>query len=156
METQNSISDVQFIRPYGPKLKVSLTFTGAGRTKQSHKAECDINTILARYKRTGVLDFQQRMEPQYGDVSAIEFQDAQLKIAHAKGLFAAMPAHLRHRFDNDPVKFLAFVNDERNRNEAEDLGLLKVKSPEPVAAPVGAVPAPETNPTAEPAPPLAT
>lgn len=151
--TTTKKSDVTFISAYSPKLKVETLFTGEGRTKQAHKAECDINNILARFKRTGVIDFHQKNEPRYGDCTALEFQSAQLLIANAKGMFAAMPAHLRARFDNDPAKFLAFVDDPRNRNEMEDLGLMKPKGEE-TAAPA-AVPQPEANPTAAPATPPA-
>lgn len=147
MQTLNATSERAITSAYSTKLKVQTTFTGPGRTKQAHKMECDINTILARYKRTGVIDFQEKHEPQYGDVTALEFQEAQFVISHAKGLFAAMPAHLRARFENDPGKFLAFVNDERNRNEAQDLGLLKpVKPADTVKGAEAPVPGPVANP----------
>lgn len=135
-----------FISAYSAKGQQRVFNTSPSRTKQAHKQECDINHILARYKRTGVLDFQQRHEPQYGDVTAIDFQEAQFTVAKANGMFAAMPAHLRARFDNDPGKFLTFVHDERNRVEAEDLGLLKPRAaaPAPTAAP--AQPAPSEPP----------
>lgn len=144
------LTPLPFISAYGAKVQLRVSFTGQGRTKQAHKDECDINNILARYKRTGVLDFQQRHEPQYGDVTALEFQQAQFTVAAAKGMFAAMPSHLRHRFDNDPYKFLAFVHDERNRVEAEDLGLLKPKAPESEGAPKAAAAAPAASQPAEP------
>lgn len=145
----STLCSATFRTAYGPKAKVSISFEGPGRTKQAHKAECDINNILARFKRTGVLDFQQKHAPQYGDVTAIDFQEAQFIIAEAKGMFAALPAHLRSRFENDPAKFLAFVQDERNRNEAEDLGLLKEKvKPEPPEAPSGASGKAQANPPA--------
>lgn len=158
METYSQKRDVnsqncnqKFITAYSPKNKVQLTFTGAGRTKQSFKNECDINQILARFQRTGVLDFQQKHAPQYGDVTAIEFQKAQFMIAEANGMFAAMPSKLRARFDNDPAKFLAFIDDERNRNEAQDLGLLKEvqnEAGQAAGAPSGAAAKPPANPTA--------
>lgn len=159
METYSQKRDVnsqncnekQFISAYSPKQKISLKFEGEGRTKQSFKAECDINQILARYQRTGVLDFQQKYAPQYGDVTAIDFQKAQFMIAEANGLFAQMPSKLRARFDNDPAKFLAFVDDDRNRLEAEDLGLLRKKENEAgqaAEAPSGAAAKPPANPTA--------
>lgn len=145
----DSLQSKKFISAYSEKQKIQTTFSGEGRTKQAFKAECDINQILARYQRTGVLDFQQKHAPEYGDVTAIDFQKAQFMIAEAKGMFAAMPAHLRSRFDNDPAKFLAFIEDERNRNEAEDLGLLKEKvKPEAPEAPQGASGKPQANPPA--------
>lgn len=146
MQSQCNQSDSKFISAYSKKQKIQTTFSGEGRTKQAHKAECDINQILARFKRTGVLDFQQKHAPQYGDVSAIDFQEAQLLIAEAKGMFMAMPSHLRSRFDNDPAKFLAFMEDKRNLNEALDLGLVTQKvKPEAPGAPTGAPGQPQAN-----------
>lgn len=144
-----------FISAYSAKVKLALSFPSPSRTKQAHKDECDINNILARYKRTGVLDFQQKHEPQYGDVTALDFQQAQFTVAAANGMFAAMPAFLRARFDNDPYKFLAFVHDERNRVEAEDLGLLKPKPapPAPNVAPAAPAAAPAEPPAAPATPP---
>lgn len=107
--------------------RVRKTFTGNGRTKQAHKAECDINNIMARFQRTGVLDFQHKNEPRYGDVTGIDFQSCQLVVARANSMFADLPARLRDRFENDPAKFLSFVQNERNRPEAEQLGLLKAQ-----------------------------
>lgn len=127
----------KFITAYGTKQKTPTFFTQPTRTKQSHKDECDINNILARYKKTGVINFTNRHEPQYADVTGADYQEAQFIVARAKGLFAAMPAHLRARFDNEPGKFLAFVQDEKNREEAESLGLLKPK-PEAAAEPAPA------------------
>lgn len=142
------LTPLPFITAYSAKVQLRWSTSLPSRTKQAHKEECDINHILARYKRTGVLDFQQRHEPQYGDVTALDFQEAQFTVARANGMFAAMPSHLRARFDNDPYKFLAFVHDDRNRPEAEDLGLLKPKDAPP--APMAAPAAPAASAPAEP------
>lgn len=148
MTIQTTICDVhspkKFITAYGKKLKISLKCTGPGRTKQSFKAECDINQIMARFRKTGTVDFTNKHEPRYGDVTAFEYQSAVCTVAAAKSMFNDMPSHLRARFENEPARFLAFVNDERNRAEAEQLGLLKVKPEGPVASPQ----APQANPTA--------
>lgn len=112
---------------YSQKQRVQLICTTAGRTKQSFKAECDINTIIARFLRTGIMDFAQKNEPRYGDCTGIEFQSAMQTVANAKTLFNELPAALRSRFENEPANFLAFVQDEKNRPEAETLGLLKKK-----------------------------
>lgn len=111
---------------YGPKLRVQITFPeGTGRTKQSFKDECDINQILARFKRTRTLDFVNEMAPRYGDCTGAEFRAAMDTVANAKSMFHAMPAHLRARFKNDPAQFLEFVQNPANRDEALELGLLK-------------------------------
>lgn len=144
----------RFITAYGPKVKQQLICEpGFGRTKQSFKDECDINNILKRFQKTGVLDFVNKHAAQYGDVIGADFQSAMNIIAQANSMFADLPAHLRTRFENDPAQFLDFVADEKNRPEALELGLLKQPAPEPVVeAPTEPVAAPAAAPQPSTAP----
>lgn len=130
---QSSISDSQKIIQtlYSPKKRVQLRCSTLGRTKQSFKAECDINTIVSRFLRTGIMDFATKNEARYGDTTGIDYQMATLTVARAKSLFNDLPAALRDRFENEPAKFLDFVQDDKNRAEALELGLLKPKEPSP-------------------------
>lgn len=131
-----------FISAYSPKVRVRVERTEPSRTKQAFKEECDINTIISRFLKTGVLNFAAKNEPRYGDVTGIEFQSAMLKVAQAQSLFNELPAALRNRFENEPAKFLDFVQDEKNREEAVTLGLLQPKAP---AATPPATTAPATS-----------
>ncbi len=118
---------------YGPKARHSITFTGQGRTKQSHKKECDINNIMARFQKTGAIDFVNTQSPQFGDATGMEFQTAMETVSKANEMFDAMPSKIRDRFKNDPQKLLTFLENEENRSEAVFLGLLKepeAKEPE--------------------------
>jgi len=134
------------LHAYSPKIKYQLTCPELpyGRTKQAFKDECDINTILKRFLRTGVLDFTNKREAQYGDTTGLEFNQAMQTVAQAKSLFADLPAGLRARFKNDPAEFLDFVQDDRNMEEARKLGLLKPAKTDPLASPepASATPAP--------------
>lgn len=111
-------------------------------TKQSFAAECDINNIMARFERTGVLDFTNEFEPRYGDATALDYQTSLNIVINAQTMFDAMPAALRLRFGNDPQEFLAFVDDPRNVEESIKLGLrvVPVVSPDPTPIPVVLVP----------------
>lgn len=120
----------QFRTAYGPKLIVKTDVSGQDRTKQAFKAECDINQIMARYQKTGVLDFAAKHEPQYADCTGADFQRGMEIIANAKSMFEDMPSKLRLRFENDPAKFLDFVQNPENREEARELGLLKPEAPQ--------------------------
>lgn len=115
----------QFKTAYGPKVSVRLSFPTPGRTKQSFKTECDINHIMARYQKTGVIEFTQKHAPQYADCTGIEFQAGMEIITRAQALFNALPSTLRNRFHNDPGEFLDFVHDDKNLEEARELGLLR-------------------------------
>lgn len=132
---------MDFNSAYSSKKRVQLFCTTKGRTKQSFKDECDINTIIRRFLKTGMLDYANKHEPRYGDTTGIEYTMAMQTVAAAKSIFNDLSAELRSRFENEPAKFLDFVNDEKNREEAQKLGLLK-----PVAAPIeqpATPPAPE-------------
>lgn len=117
---------MDFITAYGPKNRdVTIACVpGTSRAKQSHKAECDINTIMAKYKKTGLIDHMARSAGEYADVSGADFQSAQLVVAGAKSMFQGLPASIRARFENDPGEFLAFMDNPANVNEAVELGLL--------------------------------
>lgn len=108
-----------------PRVRVALVFPAQGRTKQEFKAECDINNIMARYLRTGVIEFRNKYEPRYADVSGLDFNTAMEVVSKASSMFEELPAKLRERFENDPAKFLDFVGDEGNREEAKALGLIR-------------------------------
>lgn len=115
-----------FITAYGPKNRTLLCFPPTeGRTKQSHKAECDINVIMSRYMQTGVIDFVTKHQPHYGDVTALDFTTAMNQIAQAQSMFHDLPSAVRNRFENNPALFLDFIQDPRNKAEAHEMGLLR-------------------------------
>lgn len=123
---------------------VKKEFVGPGRTKQSMKDECDINNIVARYKKTGMLSHVAKHEGRYADVSEItDFRDAIDRVRSASEFFMGLPAKVRSHFDNDPAAFLDAVQDPSRRGELEELGLVKVveKPAEPAVEPPVEAPA---------------
>lgn len=106
-------------------------------TQQHFKNDADINTIIARYNRTGYLVdplTQSTRQPLFGDFGDIpDFRDAQTQIALAKERFMALPSDLRKRFNNNAVELLDFLQDSKNLDEAVRLGL--VNPPAPVVEP---------------------
>lgn len=100
-------------------------FEGVGRTKQAEAAACDINNIMAKYAKTGVLEHAKRYEGQYGDFTSVEdFHSNIQTIVQADEAFLSLPAKVRKRFDNDPANFLAFATDDANYDEMIEMGLL--------------------------------
>lgn len=135
---------------------------GISMAKQSFKDECDINTIMARYQRTGVLDHVRQNVGQYIDVTGADFTEAQNLIAGARSMFNELPAKLRERFNNEPAELLSFLEKEENREEAVKLGLLNAKggeatplpTPPATPAPAGSTQVLEASaPKGDPAPP---
>ena len=91
-----------------------------GCTHQEQKQQCDINYILEKYRRTGVVNHLNKYQEQYLDVSAIDFQDAQNKVATVNSMFEELPAKDRASFNNDPAQFLEFVATQENRDDMKD------------------------------------
>lgn len=96
---------------------------GESMTVQDAKDECDINRILAKFNRTGVIDHVAKYEPQYGEMTGVDFQDAMFKVSSAQTMFQELPAATRRKFDDDPAKFLDFVSDKANRDQFVELGI---------------------------------
>jgi len=111
---------------YSPKYQCGLSFEGeVSLTHQSPSAECDINAIMARYQKTGVIDHVQRRTPQYGDFSQVkDYRENYQMILNAQESFMALPAHVRARFENDPALFLDYVQNPENLDGIRQLGLL--------------------------------
>ncbi len=128
-----------FIRnPYNYDLALVSQETGLkcedpSLAQQHMRDECDINTIVERFGVTGQLPVR-AIEPSYGDFSGVsDYHTALNKIKAADEAFMALPGKLRAKFDNDPNALLNFLENEANRNEAIELGLI---DGEPVAQPI--------------------
>lgn len=93
---------------------------------QAFRDENDPNTVMERFARSG--DFSQMVasQPQYNDFigAPVSYHDAVNQVVAAQHAFMALPARIRSRFDNDPGKFVAFVEDPENLAEAHSLGIL--------------------------------
>lgn len=135
--------NIPFITAYGPKTKCPMAFPSVGKTKQSFKDECDINVIMSRYMKTGVIDFVNKHQGRYGDVTGLDYQSAMQTISFAQSLFHELPSSVRTRFENDPAQFMDFVHDPSNEAEMHSLGLMKsdyVPLSERQATPIVATP----------------
>ena len=97
--------------------------TGKGLTKQSMSKETDINLIMAKYKKTGTVNFLNAQEAVYDEMLDVDFHQAMNLITEANNMFAEMPAHLRKEFKNDPGVFLEAVHNPENAQKLFDLGL---------------------------------
>ncbi|AXH77462.1 MAG: internal scaffolding protein [Microviridae sp.] len=116
-----------------PEVKGITCTAEEGKTQQSFKEECDINTIVETYSKTGLWGNSMRpatSQPMFGDFAEVpDFVESQRIIAQAKEQFEALPARLRKRFNHDPAELLRFVGDEANAEEAILLGIATKKEP---------------------------
>lgn len=104
------------------------------RTKQSDFDSTDVNKILAKYKRTGLLEHVAKGVAQYGDFTSVnEYQESLNRVISAQQSFADLPSKVREFFGNDPGRFFEFATNPANADKLIEMGL--------ATAPVGA-PAP--------------
>lgn len=122
------------------------------KTHQSFKAECDVNNIMKRYERDGIMDHVNEHQGDYGDYTDVQDYQTSLDQVHAaQEAFATLPGNIRGRFENDPQQFLDFVDDPANLPEMEKMGLLQTPDPQRGHLPPGPPPLPpEASPPAEP------
>jgi phage internal scaffolding protein len=91
---------------------------------QSKKAECDINRIVQRFKKNGVVDPNIVRKGRFGDFTkAVDFQEMKNRVIRFTDEFMSLPAETRKFFDNDPSKLISFLEDEKNKDKAVELGL---------------------------------
>ncbi len=108
---------------------------GKSRTKQSFREESEINNIVARYVKTGLVDHLARYGGEYGFATSIDFHSAMNVVTKADQMFADLPADTRRRFGGDPALFLEFVQNPENQEEMISLGLAKrMEGVKPVVA----------------------
>lgn len=107
-----------------PHPRVPYFCTGESLTHQSFAAEVNINTIMDKYAARGILDHVNQHQGSYGDMPSETDYHANLQsVMDANDAFASLPAAIRSRFDNDPGKFLGFVQDPKNQHEIDKMGL---------------------------------
>ena len=110
----------------------TLTEFQASVTDQSQALDSDINTIVARYKQTGIFPDISKTASQFIDCTTVtSFQDAHNQISEAKSLFNQFPAHIRALMDNNPAKAEQFLSDPRNLPLMEKYGLATITPPTP-------------------------
>ncbi|QXP07881.1 MAG: internal scaffolding protein [Arizlama microvirus] len=109
---------------FRPRERVSLKFTKPSRTKQAHKDECDINLIVPRYSKTGLVTHLNRASPSFADVTSFgDYAESLQTVVMAQDSFMQLPATLRARFGNDPAQFVSFCSNPANKDELISLGL---------------------------------
>ncbi len=132
---------------YRPHERVQLD-PGEGRTKQSFAEESNINLIMAKYEKTGMLDHFNEHQGEYADfIGASDYHTSMNLIREAGEAFMTIPAGVRAKFANDPAQFLAFVQDAENLDQMVEMGLAKRRPPEP---PTEAKPKSRAEDTPEP------
>lgn len=94
-------------------------------TQQNMAEETDINNIMAKYEKTGLISHVNRFQGDYTDYTEApeDLHDAMNRVMAAQEMFMTLPANLRKEYENSPAKFLEFV-DNATDEELHKAGLL--------------------------------
>lgn len=129
--------------------KIDVEFTLPSLTEQCHMDECKVQNILKKYRETGRLEHTAKYEGTYMDfANAPDYTEAQIIIANAKSMFETVPASIRSQFDNNPMKYVEFMQDENKRDEIEAMGLSTSHLPPRDTNPTIPTPTPTKSPEA--------
>lgn len=136
----------------GKVLKV-LTKCGSSHVEQHHRTE--IKKMVERAEANGLFRASVRFEGEMDDYPNYDFQEAQFMMAKAQSMFESMPSGVRSRFENNPAKFMDFVNNPKNQSELISMGLAKALDGydargNPITIPAEPSASPEVNPEASP------
>lgn len=117
-------------------------------TKQSEADSCDINKIVERFEKTGILPNVNETPALYIDATKMpDYRTALDQVNMANEYFSHLNAKIRAMFDNDPAQFLDFVSNEDNHQHMVELGL---REPDPITEVPLVVPTPEPEVSATP------
>lgn len=129
-----------------------IAMEGESKTQQHFREVVDINNILARYRKTGIIDHVSRARERYGDLTELADYAVNMdKVAKAKQAFEMLPAELRNQFNNSIPGFFSFIQDPKNKEKCIEWGIFnKPIEPKPADAGAAANPAEGGKQTAKP------
>lgn len=96
------------------------------KTQQHFENEMNINTIVKRMlDKQGTIPLTPEEEGVWGDFTDIvSYQDAHEKVRKMDEVFMRLPSKIRNKFKNSRQKFMEFLFDPKNIEEAYELEIL--------------------------------
>jgi hypothetical protein len=120
-------------------------------TDQSMVKNQDINNIMKKYQKTGVLPQTRQALAQYLDVSEVpSLEEAHEAIIEARNMFNELPSDVRKLMDNDPTKLHEYCSNPENADFLVKRGVLdKIELPAQEVAGDASIPKPKDEPQGE-------
>lgn len=118
------------------RTRVSTPVGTVSKTRASEAEATDVNRIMAKYLRTGVITHWNNRRPVYGDFSqANDYKAALDQVIEARDAFAELPAEVRKAAENDPEVFMRMLADEDGMQQLVDAGMELDDTSKPDGAP---------------------
>lgn len=116
-------------------------------TKVNLAEALDINNIIKKYNKTGVMQNSHDFEGMYGQFDSFDLKEAMQKVIDAETLFLQVPSEIRNNFGNDAGAFIDYATDSENKDQMIKWGLANATPPPPDSP--TPTPTPEPTPTTE-------
>jgi len=124
-KVHGSVKDREVVKEFlKPKFKRDKDGKPVYITEQSHKSQCDVNKIIAKYNKTGLISHVSEIKAEFGDIPAVDYKEMQDRLVKMNNEFDKLPYQIKKRFGNNPYALISFMENAENRKEAEDLGLI--------------------------------
>ncbi len=105
--------------PYAP-----LKPGKGGGAKQSMKDECDVNLIVARFTKTGLISHVSEGVPMFVDVAELgDYRSVIEQVRKVDEYFSGLPAEVRSEFSNDASRFMEYLESGASAEDLMKLGL---------------------------------
>lgn len=92
--------------------------------KQSMREECDVNKIVLRFQKTGLLTHVASGVPAFVDVSELgDYRSVIEQVRLVEEYFLGLPAKVRSAFENDARSFMDYLEGDPSQGDLEALGL---------------------------------
>lgn len=91
--------------------------------KQEFKDDADLNVVMKRMTKGQTLEHLEVHQGNYGFASPLDLHQAMNTVARANSMFEDLPSGVRNEFENEPAKFLDFVQNPDNVDRARELGI---------------------------------
>jgi hypothetical protein len=104
-------------------------------TKESLAKDLDVNNIVRRHAKTGVLPNAHAFEGIYGEFDSIDLREAEEKVMKANELFMEVPSAIRAEFNNDAGAFIDYATDPANLEQMRQWKLAPLPEPDPEPEP---------------------
>lgn len=119
---------------FSPRIAVIAPEGGESRTQQHFAEQCNINSILKKYQKTGVISHVKSVEARYGDFSQMpDYCENLDKVAKAQQGFEQLPSAIRNHpgIKNSLGSFMEFMKDPQNADQLRKWGIFKEAPKEP-------------------------
>lgn len=122
---------------YSPRLRVVAVTGEKSMAQQNMKDECDVNNILAKYQKTGLISHLNDNAGSYDNFTGYQdYHSSMNQVLEAQASFLMLPSSIRKKFANDPAQFMEFVRDPENAKELVEMGLAnEIVAPEVLTPP---------------------